>query len=134
MNLLIGNGVNLLSNGYSWSDLLKEVRAILLQKGINIPERDVPFILKYEELAIVAKRDGQLNEEQFKFEISNLLNKLTSNPYHAEIMNLPFKHIFTTNYDYNLEKATGLEIVSADILKETKYSLFRRKRIGQKYV
>jgi SIR2-like domain len=136
--LLIGNSVNRLAAAQSWDELLQSlVRGS--DPGANRRRGDKPFTLFFEELRnrFVYRQKGRA--EDFMEEIGRRFADLPASDLHRRIMRLPFRQVLTTNYDYALERAiepnfkAGLP--SDDFnAGETKFSLFRRRTCGNKYV
>lgn len=134
--LLLGNGINRLSNEYSWSDLLDDlIRDIGKSEDISHKE-EKPFTLLYEEIYSRALKHLQRKEIRIKKKIADLvLEHFTPNEFHTEFLSLDVEHILTTNYDYNLEKAVSdTKGKVANVLKETKYNLFRRREVNGTYI
>ena len=136
--LLIGNSVNRLSAAQSWEELLQS----LTRRGDPDAHRrrgEKPFTLFFEELRnrFVYRQKGR--PEDFMTEIGQTFAQLPTSDLHRRLMQLPFRHVVTTNYDYALEKALEPQ---ADFRRpsddfhagETKFSLFRRRTLGEKYV
>lgn len=132
--LLIGNSPNRLSQGYSWEDLLKElVKSV--PKSVNVQHaHEKPFPLLYEEILTHIRRKSRRNEKDVKQRIVALLGKMQPNSVHALFSSLDVTDILTTNYDYNIEHASGYPTEDACLARETTFNLFRRARINDQYV
>lgn len=133
--ILVGNGINNLQDTYKWKNLILDLINHVGAKGqININKK--PFPLLYEEIFLKGAKNKAIKESQIKEFISKKISQIRHNEVHREILNYKFKHILTTNYDYNLEKSRGLkqgELKNSGIVKESKYSLFRcAKNFGSK--
>jgi hypothetical protein len=123
--LLLGNGVNRLSGGVSWDDLINELLA--LSPGVQKGEKSFPLL--YEE--IFARYKGQTNfPDRVQREDTNLLEKIavwtTSNIPVNPLNDLIWKNyrtVLTTNYDYALENGKRWKNGGS---RETRYSLYRR--------
>lgn len=117
--LLIGNGINNISNNISWNDLLKNlVNSINKQDVINLENK--PFLHIYEEIYTRAKKYVSTDETTLKNRIVEHMKQINRNEYHQKILDLEFTNILTTNYDYCFSpEVTGTRT------KETKYSLYR---------
>lgn len=133
--LLLGNGVNRLSNDYSWEKLLED----LIKKVEKIDAikftKEKPFTLLYEEIALRTMRFQNRKEIDLKRIISELMEKLKPNEFHKKFLDIEVEHILTTNYDYNFErvyKNTNGE--KKNLLTEKKYNMFRRRKCGNKYI
>ncbi len=139
ISVLVGNGINRLANAdASWENLL--VR--LANKGVtpHVLEHvaDKPFALIYEELLLgmsvgnreTSETDLTKTERELKSEIAAQIAGLEGHLTHARLMCAGLKHVLTTNYDYALERASGLEFRRDNLHPENKYSVFRRRRAG----
>lgn len=136
--LLVGNSLNRLSAAQSWDELLQSLTR-RADPEANRRRGDKPFTLFFEELRnrYVYRQKGR--PEDFMGEIGKTFSRLPSSDLHRRIMELPFRNVLTTNYDYALEKA--LEPM-ADYSRpsddfhagETKFSLFRRRTCRDKFV
>lgn len=134
-SLLIGNGVNRLSGAGSWRDVLAGLAEFVQKRDVIMRDIDVkPFTLVFEEVFMRAARARHLEELQLKKEAARLVGEMPSAEPHSRIMGLGTRHVLTTNYDYNLEKGTGLKHTDANFRKEQKYSLFRRCQTGAQFV
>ncbi|BBB33355.1 conserved hypothetical protein [Thermotomaculum hydrothermale] len=138
--LLLGNGINRLKTNYSWENLLDDlIKKINLQKVIK-NKKEKPFTLLFEEIAIRAMKSQNNKEIELKRTIANLVKNLKPNEFHEKFCNIGATHILTTNYDYNIENSKNENIKSnekmrtANVFRETKYSMFRRRKCGEKFV
>jgi len=131
--LLLGNGVNRLSGNYSWENLLKDlIKKFDLRDVVELNE-EKPFTLLYEEIALRRMRQQNYKELEVKKKVCELLKNIESNEFHEKIFKFGINHILTTNYDYNFEKAyKNGNVEKGNILRETKYSMFRRRTCGDK--
>ncbi|HEU5078698.1 MAG TPA: SIR2 family protein [Opitutaceae bacterium] len=136
--LLVGNSINRLCAGQSWEELLQ---SLTKQADPQAHRRrgDKPFTLFFEELRnrYVYREKGRPDE--FMDAIGESFRALPSTPLHRRLMELPFREVFTTNYDYALEKSVAASenyaLPSDDFgARETKFSLFRKRRAGGKNV
>lgn len=132
--LLIGNGLNRLSGGYSWGDVLRE-----LSGHVNAPEltkrmNHTPFSILYEEIAVHADVRSRSQERILKQLVSQLIKKMPHNDYHQAFMEVASCHVLTTNYDYNLETATAKPSKKSNCTSESRYSVFRKQTVGNKNV
>ncbi len=134
--LMIGNGVNRLCGQQAWSQVLAE-----LADWAGCPQlmdmhlvKHKPFSLIYEEIALRSCLNGKSDELNLKKEVARRINLFQANPYHKQIIDAASRHIITTNYDYTLESASGFANERADLRSETKYNVFRRRRVGDKYI
>ncbi len=134
--LLLGNGINRLSNEYSWSELLDDLIKDIGKSEVIKYKEAKPFTLLYEEIYSRALKHLQRKELRLKEKIADLvLRKFMPNAFHAKLLNLDVAHILTTNYDYNLERAVSkTQGKVTNVLKETKYNLFRRREVNGTYI
>ncbi len=128
--LLVGNGLNLVSDGgASWNVLLNKLAGAARTAHEEEVRKEKPFTLWFEEIAS-GSRHGDLKEV-----IADFLKKgVSPNGHHEDVMALDFRHVLTTNYDYNLEAASGKDWVPNFSARETFYSLFRRHSTAEKHV
>lgn len=136
--LLVGNSINRLSAAQSWDELLQSL-TLRADPEANRRRRDKPFTLFFEELRnrYVYRQKGR--PEDFMDEIGRTFSRLPTSDLHRQIMALPFQNVLTTNYDYGLEKSVepaGDYTCPSDDFRagETKFSLFRRRTCGEKFV
>ena len=132
--LLIGNGLNRLSGGYSWENVLLE-----LAKNADVPElmcrKDLtPFSILYEEIAVHSHVQSRTQERELKHLVARLVKKMRHNKYHEAFMEMAGNHVLTTNYDYNLETATSRTSRTSSFRSESRYSVFRKQTVSNKYV
>lgn len=132
--LLLGNGLNNIEDGYTWTDLVKDlVNDTGVKKLVNV-DKNKPFPLLYEEIYLNAARENGMKERSIKELICSKIREMKPNILHQKIMRMQFENILTTNYDHNLERASGNEPTKMEnqgIIKEGKYSLFRVNQIGK---
>lgn len=134
--LLVGNGINRLNNSEaSWEHVLKA-----LSTG-HTTERKLefikhkPFALLYEEILLATvKAESKLDEMPVKRKIAELVDSLKGNDFHRRIMACGVRHVLTTNYDYNLEKAALQQFPRSNLKPESKYSVFRRRAVAEQFV
>lgn len=136
--LLLGNSVNRLCAAQSWEELLQSLTR-RADPEAHRRRGDKPFTLFFEELRnrYVDRQKGRA--EDFMGEIGRTFAGLPTSQLHRRLMELPFQHVLTTNYDYSLEKSIE---PTADYARpsddfhagETKFSLFRRRTCGDKFI
>ncbi len=134
--LLLGNGINRVGNGLSWSGL---IQGLIDFADVTVrwdPERK-PFPLFYEEIWLEAWRRHGTGERPIKREIQRLARGIKPRDLHRALADLPCEHLLTTNYDYAIE--LGLSGRKKDWRKtsdvfEQRYSLFRRRSHGGRHV
>ena len=136
ISLLVGNGINLLSNkDASWKDVLRSLHDPKVSSTELEYLEQKPFALVYEEILLTESLPyKQVDELDMKKRIADLVNKISINDFHRRIMNSGVKHVLTTNYDYSLEKASGLRNERKNLMRENKFSVFRRRSVGSTYV
>jgi len=126
-SLLIGNGVNRLSNAsLSWEDILEG----LVQEN-NFPKeslRLIPNTIFFECIKLQSLSMSRASEAEAQQQIAGMLAKIQPSEYHTRFIHTDVKHILTTNYDYCLENTINAQVTSSG--NETRYSLFRRKEIN----
>ena len=137
-SLLIGNGINNITDGNSWLDVLNSLEH---KYGIKINTQDKPFPLAYEEIYfnILKTQSDGFSESEIKESIANKINAIKPNEIHKKIIELECSNILTTNYDLAFEyclddniKAENLK--NEGIIKESKYNVFRHYKIKNKKI
>lgn len=124
--LLVGNGINDISIGIKWQELVDKLMVLC-----NCPKdiaKNKPFPLFYEEIFQIGLQNGVFSKEtEVKQFISDEVSKIGGNFIQEAIRNLRFSHIMTTNYEFLLE---GREFERNEgIIAETKFSIFRKYSI-----
>jgi hypothetical protein len=121
MIALIGNGINRVTNEYSWETL---IQSLLEQYGNGINRRGKPYHLLYEEIVSKTLQEHR-NESEHNIlsYIAQEVRQFAPNKYHAGVLK-KYQNIITTNYDYTFEKAAGLENIKSNT-NELRYSLYR---------
>ncbi len=133
--LLVGNGVNqLLGHQGSWFDVLRDLAASIGHPELMESAEHKPFSLIYEEIALLSEARAKDDELTIKKRVAERINQIPHNHYHQRLVETVPRHIITTNYDYNLERASGLETDKANLRGEPKYNVFRRRRVGDKFI
>ncbi len=124
--ILIGNGINLVNNPYTWSDVIDNLISYIGADG-QINKDNKPFPLLYEEIIIEAIKNRAIEEIDIKKFIASETSKLNLNDVHKKIANLNAKNILTTNYDFTIEQSIKESPDTNDkgISKQKLYSLFR---------
>ncbi|QXN83106.1 SIR2 family protein [Salmonella enterica subsp. diarizonae] len=137
-SLLVGNGINNLTEGYSWDDVL---RSLSKEYAININTLGKPFPLVYEEIYFkILKRDGNKNtESDIKDFISEKIRAIIPNDIHRAMVGLNCKNIMTTNYDLAFENAIiehlGPKAFNNEgKIKEQRYNVFRHHILDNKKI
>jgi len=128
--LFIGNGFNQVSDGGSgWNQLLNTLAGVAATEHEEEIRKAKPFTLWFEEI-----RKNSSMESLKKVVAAELSQRLGQNEHHSDVMGLGFKHVLTTNYDHNLEAATGNPWESNLSAPENFYSLFRRRSYSGQHV
>lgn len=137
-SLLIGNGINNISAGNSWLDVLNDLES---KYKIKTNTKDKPFPLAYEEiyLSILKLQGDEFTESEIKRSIANKINMIKPNVIHDKIMNLKCNNIMTTNYDlafeYYLDGSVNAESLKNEgEVNESKYNVFRHHKINNKKI
>lgn len=129
--LLVGNGINNLTNKKSWSTLLTSMIGMCRVNGKVEINNNKPFPLLYEEIYLKSNGIAELDLKKY---ISNQVKKINENEIHELIREKEFENIITTNYEYILQgvKSTLREndLHNQGIIKEAKYSIFRHNIIN----
>lgn len=133
--LMIGNGVNNLTNKESWANLLNSMIHICKVSGQVEINTHKSFPLLYEEIYLKSKN---IREISLKKHISQEVKNITGNEIHGLILNKGFNDIITTNYEYTLQgnQSTKLNdsLKNQGIIKESKYSIFRHNKFNNSNV
>ncbi|WP_337049178.1 SIR2 family protein [Serratia fonticola] len=137
-SLLIGNGINNITKGNSWLDVLNSLGETY---GIKIDTQDKPFPLAYEEIYfnISNKNTKGFSESEIKDSIASKINKINPNEIHQKIIELECDNILTTNYDLAFEYCLDDSIRPEDLknegkIKESKYNIFRHHKVKNKKI
>jgi len=130
--LLIGNDINNATSNYTWENLLDDLidYAQLTKKPSNEKK---PFPLLYEEIYLNSAFKYGIKESRFKKNIASKTRHLLPNDIHNQILKLGIKTIFTTNYDFTLEKVLTDNIKNlknSGYIKESLYNIFRIYKIN----
>lgn len=128
--LLIGNDINNIEQGNSWSALLNDLKNYLAI-DVEFPD-DKPFPLAYEEIFFKTIKLTNFREKDIKQFVAEHVGKIRGGKIHQQICQLGAKHILTTNYDLSLEYSAhnGLKQVrNTGVIPEQKYSIFRKHQV-----
>jgi hypothetical protein len=101
--LLVGNGVNLLSEKLTWKNLLYKLRK---EFDVNVRiSNDKAYPLIFEELLFCIRGESIEGDlKALQVQISEIMQDYNPNDYHREIFDLKNTNILTTNYDYAFER------------------------------
>ncbi len=128
--LFVGNGFNQVSDGgASWNALLNKLAGTTKTEHEEEVRKAKPFTLWFEEIKNTSRR-----RDLKKFVADSLAKGLSPNEHHSAVMSLDFQHVFTTNYDYNLELATGKKWKLNLSAPEKYFSLFRRHSFDDQHI
>ncbi len=130
--LFIGNDINNLVPGNSWSNLLEELKAFCCVDGKVIDNGNKPFPLLYEEIFLRSLRTRHQPEINVKEFISRKFLELKSGAIHERIMQMKVANIITTNYDFLLEGR--IPKANKGVITERLYSVFRHSIVKGKKV
>jgi len=134
-SLVLGNGINYMSNNsVSWRDLLKRLAVNIRHKEIMDLIDEKPFTLIYEEIIFKSNKIGVSSEIDIKRKVAELVDEISPNSFHKNLLQSRFQHIITTNYDYALERSSEKGSKKSNVKRETKYNLYRRRSVDSKYV
>jgi len=135
-SLLLGNGLNRLAGAMELAGLMHSLAGDKRQNHRKTFGDVSSWPLAFER--IYSERNKNYAEEavsksELKKQLGDCIEKSVSTvkdwPLLSEFTNLPVKHILTTNYDYNLEKAVNPKFrreKSPEKTKEKLYSLYRK--------
>jgi hypothetical protein len=134
--LLLGNGVNRLSKAMDLSGLMHFLATGGMQKTRKPGGELLSWPLEFERIYSEKNKNQNLkavSKSDLKKKIREWLKKSLSSVNEwsllSEFTSLPVKHILTTNYDYNLEKAVNPHFnrkKSPEKTKQKLYSLYRK--------
>ena len=130
--LLLGNGINDVTNSYKWIDLLKDIVNFLGIKNLN-GLKEKPFPLLYEEIFLTNLRGKKVSEFELKSFIAERIKRINPNRVHELIKSLNFTDILTTNYDYTIEKTLGDSnsiLNDKGTVKQNLYNIFRHSEVS----
>jgi hypothetical protein len=126
--LLVGNGVNSISHGLTWEELLNNIVDHCNCKELN-DDKKKPFPLFYEEIFQTGIKNGSISDETtLKKFIAEQVSLIESNEIHKLIRKIKPVHIITTNYEFLLEGEVPKK--NNGIVNESKYSIFRRYELA----
>lgn len=125
--IFFGNGLNRVSEGLNWEELLQKISNSKILK-------DIPLTFQYEYICL--SRDAgifdkgpscSVGEDKLKEVIADELSVIHGNDVYEALAKLPVKHYITTNYDMTLEstlKKMGYHKIQSDS-NESRYSIHR---------
>jgi hypothetical protein len=122
LTLLVGNDINNISPGISWSDLLHNIKK--KYKVSSLENGQKPFPMLYEEIFLHAIKEKHINERELKTYIADCVSQINQNEIHQLIRDFPTENIITTNYEFSLEGK--ITTTNTGLIRETTYSIFRK--------
>lgn len=126
--LLVGNGINNIASEYKWGDLVDDL-VEFVNANDRIKKGNKPFPLLYEEIVAHAVKERGKKESQIKKYIADRIAAFQPNDVHRRIVSMKLAGLLTTNYDYTLELAAGIDdqraLVNSGVIQEKHFSLFR---------
>jgi len=139
--LFVGNGINRLSDDISWENLMKDLAGEATRDGKLEFQDKKPFTLLYEEITfkMLDKKGKNASlrevETDLKRKIADRVKNLNVSNFYNTLLKLESTHILTTNYDYSIERSyVENNGEKANLSREVKYNLFRRRKIGDRFV
>jgi hypothetical protein len=134
--LFLGNDVHAVSGGYSWHKLIVDlIEYVGAQSSITPTKSHFPLL--YEEIRAYSVNGRKKTESAIKEFIAERVKGLEGNDIHEKLLDLPFEHYLTTNYDFALERKANLpikDLINDGKVGETRYSLFRKYRFKSKHL
>jgi len=134
--LFLGNGLNQLTAGYSWGDLLNSLRdsaQILTRMG----EKTYPLYFEELSFAYDPLAPVEINIQELKARIAANALALKPNIIHQQVIGLDhYKHFLTTNYDYCIEQTLDpvRKAIQHQDKRTSKYSLYRFNAVKDHHV
>lgn len=125
--IFFGNGLNRVSEGLDWEELLRKISHGQILK-------DIPLTFQYEYICL--SRDAEIfdkgpscsiGENELKERIANQLSNIKSNDVYEALAKMPVSDYITTNYDKTFENtliAMGYAPDKSDS-NESRYSIHR---------
>ena len=122
--LLVGNGVNNISEGITWEQLLNNIIEFCKCKDLS-GDKDKPFPLFYEEIFLNAIASRSIkSEDELKTYIAEQVSTIRPNEIHELIRQVRPAHIMTLNYEFLLEGQRPKQ--NDGLVQEIKFSVFRK--------
>ncbi|MXV52112.1 hypothetical protein GS399_14130 [Pedobacter sp. HMF7647] len=134
--LFLGNGINQLSKGFSWSDLLNNIRKSARITS-EIGSKTYPLFFEELSFTLDTKKPVEANIRELKKLIADNAIKLTPNPAHFALLeNNYYKHYLTTNYDYCIELAADPDCMplTHNDRRTSKFSLYRYNEVNGHHI
>lgn len=132
--LFIGNGINTISSGGSWEQLLNAFHTEYFDPTLTFDEiKRKPFPLVYEQIVMwQLQKKNLIIEKELKKKIAEDVLKMKQNKAHLAIASGHWTDIITANYEFNLMPAGQSKLKNAGVVRETLYSVFRHFVVDQK--
>ena len=134
-SILFGNGFNRLNKeNPSWDDLIKSISNTEIKGTIPNPIKYEAILLEdyqnsnwgdddnIQETINNAKKQ---QESELKHDIAKKLDSFKSNAIYRKILEMPFEHFMTTNYDKSLIKDLDEKLFVSNEVTEKLYSIRR---------
>ena len=125
--IFFGNGLNRVSEGLDWEELLRKISHGQILK-------DIPLPFQYEDICL-SNNAGNYNkdsscsigENELKERIVNQLSKIQSNDVYEALAKMPVSDYITTNYDKTFENTLTAMDYAPDKSdsNESRYSIHR---------
>jgi len=103
--LFLGNGINRLTNDFSWENLISNLQSLIGEPYVF--SDNVPFPMRFEYLYLTGNEKYRYDEQYLIDEVISGIKKLNTNPAHDFLENYECTDIITTNYDYLIETGLG---------------------------
>jgi hypothetical protein len=133
--LFTGNGINNISNGKSWENLLKVLYKDYYDPAVKFAEiKNKSFPMLYEQIVAhqLKQKKGEKIEGVIKKIIAEDVKSIRPNKVHQQIINGQWKNIITANYEFNLMKNSNTRLKNEGCIREQLYSVFRNFEEGGK--
>jgi hypothetical protein len=131
-SLLLGNGINNVDGDNSWDQLIHKIGDFCKIEFKIDADRKKHFPLLYEEIFLCTARKTGMTELRLKKFIGTQVSTVKGNDLHEKFRSLRTTDILTTNYEFSI--AGQPPTANSGIIQETRYSIFRHYRIGNKKV
>ena len=131
-SLLLGNGINNVDGDNSWDQLIQKIGEFCKIDFKIDADRKKHFPLLYEEIFLCTARKTGMTELKLKKFIGTQVSTIKRNDLHEKFRLLKTTDILTTNYEFNI--AGQPPTTNSGIIQETRYSIFRHYRVGNKKV
>ena len=134
-SILFGNGFNRLNEeNPSWNDLIKSISNTVIKGTIPNPTKYEAILLKDYQNSNWGDDDNiqdtinnakKKQESDLKHDIAKKLESFKSNSLYGKILDMPFEHFMTTNYDNLFIKDLDEKLFVPNDITEKLYSIRR---------